>query len=562
MITYELTKRLPIVANKLTLQFDREVEAFEIYNNLSYAADSSYIYPIHSGEYLVWLLQDGEDIKKLITPFQESYLEMTIEIPRGVENRIQWKEMDGSPIKKTIYSGATELPINFSQVVEAKEIVDWLKIAGRDAEVNEDKTLFVWKDPEGKASEITAEYIEETDGIVAIVPDDSVVTTVQWTATEPIPIEQMYHQVLHAPFFPRTAWKAVVNDHGATLDSAMEGILQSIGAIEPKVAEMEKIIPDHEIRISNLELATGTGDTYLDMLQRMERAENNIVIIDDKVKDLVGDVQIVNAGINDLSDKIGDLHNLKTLHKNTLVDAINDAAKTGSGGGGGSITLDPTLIADSLNGVENKGLTEIIGLEELNIPATTDGVPIEITKANAPLRGFPTKDMTIKSALNELGKNNLYAEFVSDIIDPTQEIASNMIIIDGALSLTSKNPVQNKVITEYLNTLSGGVDLSNLVKNVTVDGTSVVDGGIAKIKKASTTELGVIKTDEELDYTIDMSDGYAKLGTTTETNDTVPTSKAVVTELAKMCRFWSGKQSEYDAITDKDPNTIYAIRPD
>lgn len=561
MITYELTKRLPIVANKLTLQFDREVEAFEIYNNLSYAADSSYIYPIHSGEYLVWLLQDGEDIKKLITPFQESYLEMTIEIPRGVENRIQWKEMDGSPIKKTIYSGATELPINFSQVVEAKEIVDWLKIAGRDAEVNEDKTLFVWKDPKGKASEITAEYVEETDGIVAIVPDDSVVTTVQWTATEPIPIEQMYHQVLHAPFFPRTAWKAVVNDHGATLDSAMEGILQSIGAIEPKVAEMEKIIPDHEIRISNLELATGTGDTYLDMLQRMERAENNIVIIGDKVDDLVGDVQIVNAGINDLSDKIGDLHNLKTLHKNTLVDAINDAAKTGSGGGGGSITLDPTLIADSLNGVENKGLTEIIGLEELNIP-TSAGSLIEITEANAPLQGFPTKDMTIKSALNELGKNNLYAEKVGDVIDPTQEIASNMIIIDGALSLTSKNPVQNKVITEYLNTLSGGADLSNLVKNVTVDGTSVVESGTAKIKKASTTELGVIKTDEELDYTIDMSTGYAKLGTTTETNDTVPTSKAVVTELAKMCRFWSGKQAEYDAITVKDPNTIYAIRPD
>lgn len=111
------------MANQLTIRFSREVEAFEIYNNLIYNSENAPIYPIHSGEYMVWLVPTTDGTKKLITKYLDKYNEMVIEIPRGVDNHIQWKVLDG-PIEKMTISGATPLPINFSQVVEAKEIVD------------------------------------------------------------------------------------------------------------------------------------------------------------------------------------------------------------------------------------------------------------------------------------------------------------------------------------------------------------------------------------------------------------------------------------------------------
>lgn len=169
----------------------------------------------------------------------------------------------------------------------------------------------------------------------------------------------MYHQVLHAPFFPRTAWRAVVNEHGANLEDAMNGVLESLGVIEPKIDKYDVIIPDHEVRIASLELLSGTGDTYNALLNRVTNVEEDTTALKKQVANLEGDVTINTAAVNSIADKIGNLANLNTKHKETLVDAINDAAATG-GTGGSSVDVDDALDATSDNPVANKAIVEAI----------------------------------------------------------------------------------------------------------------------------------------------------------------------------------------------------------
>lgn len=71
------------------------------------------------------------------------------------------------------------------------------------------------------------------------------------------------------------------------------------------------------------------------------------------------------------------------------------------------------------------------------------------------------------------------------------------VTVDDALSPTSTNPVQNKVITEELNDVKA--DLSELseevdgkIDDVQIDGTTIVTDGIADIPKATSNSLGVV----------------------------------------------------------------------
>ena len=53
-----------------------------------------------------------------------------------------------------------------------------------------------------------------------------------------------------------------------------------------------------------------------------------------------------------LKADIGDLDELETTDKSSLVEAINEAAQ--SGGGGGSVTVDTALSTTSTNPVQNR----------------------------------------------------------------------------------------------------------------------------------------------------------------------------------------------------------------
>lgn len=57
--------------------------------------------------------------------------------------------------------------------------------------------------------------------------------------------------------------------------------------------------------------------------------------------------------LSDLKSDLGDLSDLETTDKSSIVAAINEAAQSG-GGGGGSVTVDSAMSSTSTNPVQNR----------------------------------------------------------------------------------------------------------------------------------------------------------------------------------------------------------------
>lgn len=129
-----------------------------------------------------------------------------------------------------------------------------------------------------------------------------------------------------------------------------------------------------------------------------QQLAQHIADAEEEVEQITGDIETIHGDITDVKSDIGDLEDLETTDKSSLVNAINEAA---SSGGGGSI--------DTLTDVE---LTNLSNGQALTYDSTD-----QVWK-NVTLGG------------------------------------GGSITIDSALSSTSENPVQNKVITNALNAKS------------------------------------------------------------------------------------------------------------
>lgn len=134
-----------------------------------------------------------------------------------------------------------------------------------------------------------------------------------------------------------------------------------------------------------------------------QQLAQHIADAEEEVEQITGDITTIQGDIADVKSDMGDLEDLETTDKSSLVGAINEARGTG---GGGSI--------DTLTDVE---LTNLSNGQALTYDST------EQVWKNVTLGG------------------------------------GGSITIDSALSGTSTNPVQNKVITTALN---GKADLSDL----------------------------------------------------------------------------------------------------
>lgn len=138
--------------------------------------------------------------------------------------------------------------------------------------------------------------------------------------------------------------------------------------------------------------------------------------------------QIKDYASADVQTQIGNLSNLETTAKNNLVAAINEAAQSG---GGSSVTVDSAMSSTSTNPVQNKVINT------------------EIT--------------TLKSDLGDL--DDLETTDKSSIVAAINEAAQSgggggSVTVDSALSTTSQNPVQNRVITSALNGKANASDLA------------------------------------------------------------------------------------------------------
>lgn len=136
------------------------------------------------------------------------------------------------------------------------------------------------------------------------------------------------------------------------------------------------------------------------LAQHIEDAE-------EEVEQITEDIEGIQSDINDVKEDIGDLEELETTDKSSLVNAINEARGTGGGGG-------------ALSELSDVSLSNLSNGQAITYDSATQ------TWKNVTLGG------------------------------------GGSVTIDSALSGTSTNPVQNKVITTALNGKADSSDLATV----------------------------------------------------------------------------------------------------
>jgi hypothetical protein len=146
--------------------------------------------------------------------------------------------------------------------------------------------------------------------------------------------------------------------------------------------------------------ATSAGQSATNADQSARSAEQSAQDISENLEQ----IQTNKEDIGKLKADLGDLTDLETSDKSNLVAAINEVAQSGGGGGGGSSTLS--------------------GLTDTSISGKADGQVL-------------TYDGTSNKWVNRAPSGG------------------STVTVDSALSATSTNPVQNKVIKQALNNKAG-----------------------------------------------------------------------------------------------------------
>lgn len=221
-------------------------------------------------------------------------------------------------------------------------------------------------------------------------------------------------------------------------------------------------------------------------------------------------------------DIIGDLSNLETENKDNLVSAINEAAQSGGGGGGSgatslnglsdvtisspsngqvlkyngskwindtggsSITVDSTLSGTSENPVQNKVIKDALDNKadssSLSAVATSgryndlSGRPTiptktsDLTNDSGYITSVPVSSVDGKTgAVNIIPTGGSSGQVLAKASSADRDVewvtpsgGGSSITIDSALSGTSTNPVQNKVIKSALDAKADTNDLARV----------------------------------------------------------------------------------------------------
>ena len=190
--------------------------------------------------------------------------------------------------------------------------------------------------------------------------------------------------------------------------------------------------------------------------------------------------------INGLVQSVGDLSELTTTNKDSLVEAINEV-NAKEGGDGGSVTVDNELSGVSENPVQNK----VVKARFDSVDQTVAGIGGRLAAAETALEGKAnTADVNSALALK------------ANTADMNTALASKANSADVQTALAGK--ASTDVATTSANGLMSSADKTKLdglgnsgVSDVQVNGTSVVTGGVAEIPIASTNELGVVKVNAD-----------------------------------------------------------------
>lgn len=162
---------------------------------------------------------------------------------------------------------------------------------------------------------------------------------------------------------------------------------------------------------------------------------------------------------SEIDNAVDKVDNLATVATTGSYNDLTDKPDIPSGGGSADITVDESLSTTSINPVQNKVITA-----ELNKKGTyskpSDGIPKSdlasdvqesLGKADTALQTYEEQYKgTVTSVKINGSTKNPDADGLVDLGNIVGDGEGGSVIVDEALSDTSTNPVQNKVITNAL----------------------------------------------------------------------------------------------------------------
>lgn len=235
-----------------------------------------------------------------------------------------------------------------------------------------------------------------------------------------------------------------------------------------------------------------------------------------------------------------------TLVSGTNIKTINGNSILGEGDitiGGGSVEVDDTLSTTSENPVQNKVLTDIL-----------QGNSVKLGKSAATAAG----GVSIGANANSTSNNSVVIGSGSTSSGVNGVAIGHEASDSGGVAIgkSSKNLGGGVVIGQNSQAYTSSVILGDNITDATghqiIIGYGNPTGNIITLGMDSTIYWYVQNTSKKT-Y-IRKSDG-----TYIDVEDSVMTSEEK-SKLANTPTFWTGTQTEYDAIQDKDENTYYFIK--
>lgn len=157
------------------------------------------------------------------------------------------------------------------------------------------------------------------------------------------------------------------------------------------------------------------------------------------------------------------------------------------------------------------------------------------------------KEEVIARALTDLHENKL---------DASAYTPSPSITVDQTLNSGSTNPVANSAVTN--NTLSGGVEVGLNLGSLRFWKNNGQIGGYVRIGAINGRKIMVDGTTGAPDFSLVETSAVTTSMTASSTNAQVPSAKCVFDQFGGL-KLLKLTQSEYDALVDKDADTLYVI---
>ena len=159
-----------------------------------------------------------------------------------------------------------------------------------------------------------------------------------------------------------------------------------------------------------------------------------------KTSDVNSKNALQDEAIQSKQDKLVSGTNIKTINNQSLLGEGNISIEAGS-----SITVDSELSTTSENPVQNKVITTKVNSLETSLESKASQTDLDNLSSTVTTEVGKKQDKLVS------GTNIKTINSQSILGEGNISIESTSITVDSALSTTSENPVQNKVVTEELN---------------------------------------------------------------------------------------------------------------